>query len=220
MRLDAVGSQPITTNGPPRGTVLFADLRGFTAMAERLKPFHLAALLDEYFNILTQVTENHSGRVYHTAGDSLMAGFGLSDRVHDGSEQGLAAGRSMLRRFAVLTERWRHESQVDTGLGIGLHLGEVAMATFGPPSRRVQTLVGDTANVAARLCSRARAGEVLFSGTVANSLRDRALVDGAFLQLPRFEMRGRREPLAIWCIPASRRDPLPGFELVAVERWQ
>ncbi|MGA8708608.1 MAG: adenylate/guanylate cyclase domain-containing protein [Steroidobacteraceae bacterium] len=220
MRLDAVGSQPITSNTVPRGTVLFADLRGFTAMSEKLKPFHLAALLDEYFNILTQVTENHSGRVYHTAGDSIMAGFGLSERVHDGSEQALAAGRSMLRRFAVLTDRWRHESQVDTGLGVGLHLGEVALATFGPPNRRIQTLVGDTANVAARLCSRARAGEVLFSGTVADSLRDRSLCDGAFLQLPRFEMRGRREPLDIWCIPASRRDPLPGFELVAAERYQ
>jgi class 3 adenylate cyclase len=61
---------------------------------------------------------------------------------------------------------------------------------------------------------------VLFSGTVADSLRDRSLVDGAFLQLPRFEMRGRREPLDIWCVPASRREPLPGFELVAAERWQ
>jgi adenylate cyclase len=188
---------------------------------------YLATLLDEFFNSLTQVAELHGGRVFHTAGDSLMAGFGLTDRSNDGTEAALEAGCAMLSSFLGLSDRWRQEAQVETGLGVGLHLGEVALASFGPPGRRIETLVGDTANVAARLCSRARSGEVLFSCTVAAALQARSLTrafttggGSAFLQLPRYEMRGRREPLDIWCIPASRRESLPGFELPGTESWQ
>jgi class 3 adenylate cyclase len=71
--------------------------------------------------------------------------------------------------------------------------------------------VGDTVNVASRLCSRARAGEVLLSCTVAAALDAERVQKGfeampaAILQLPQFELRGRSEPLDIWCIPASER---------------
>lgn len=214
MRLDAVHAEPIAAAAGPRGTVLFADLRGYTGMAEKLAPPLLATLLGEFFSVLTEIAELHGGRVFHTAGDSLMAGFGLSSRNNDGTEQALAAGREMLSRFASLADSWRRDARVEAGLGIGLHFGEVALAAFGPPGRRVETLVGDTANVAARLCSRARAGEVLFSCTVAAALNARSLSAGsAFLQLPRYEMRGRIEPLDIWCIPARQREPTPGFKL-------
>jgi len=71
-------------------------------------------------------------------------------------------------------------------------------------------LVGDTVNVAARLCSRARAGEVLFSCTVAAALNISAKTAGSapstsFLQLPQFELRGRRGAIDIWCVPAPER---------------
>jgi len=220
MRLDAVQFEPITAAGSPRGTVLFADLRGYTAMAERLAPPYLASLLDDFFNILTQAAEKNGGKVYHTAGDSLMAGFGLKAADGGGAAPALAASRAMLESFSALAERWRSEAQIEAGLGIGLHLGPVAIAEFGPASRRIETLVGDTANVAARLCSRARAGEVLFSCTVAAALEAQALrADSAFLHLPRYEMRGRREPLDIWCIPASGvRSPLHALHIVVDPR--
>jgi len=230
MRLDPMKSQPAALPALPRGTVLFADLRGYVSMAERLEPQYLATLLDEFFSALTVSVDLHGGVVYHTAGDALMAGFGLAEARADGAHAALAAGRDMLTRFADLAERWRHDAQIQAGLGVGLHLGEVALATFGPPTRRVATLVGDTPNVAARLCSRARAGEVLFSCTVAAALHAGALAEpdaassgatSAFLQLPRYELRGRREPLDIWCIPAGRRQvEAIGFDLRGAEHWQ
>jgi class 3 adenylate cyclase len=78
---------------------------------------------------------------------------------------------------------------------------------LGPPRHRATTLVGDTVNVAARLCSRARAGEVLFSCTVAAALDGKTAAEGSppFLQLPQFELRGRRRPIDIWCVPAPVR---------------
>jgi adenylate cyclase len=218
MRIDRISAVSAAVTATPFATVLFADLRGYTAMAEQLAPAHLAKLLDEFFSALTAVVELHGGQVFHTAGDSMMAGFGVSDPTLDGAREALAAGCAMLARFESLADRWRRECAIEAGVGIGVHLGEVALASFGPPGRRILTLVGDTANVAARLCGRARAGEVLFSCTVAaavdarlpsNPVAEAGQERLAFLQLPSYELRGRRAPLDIWCIPASKRIELP-----------
>ena len=195
----------------PRVTVLFADLRGYTGLAERLPPARIVPLLDEFFGSLASATTLHGGRVFHMAGDGMMAGFGGHTSTDDGAREALAAGHAMLVHFSALAARWREETGVDTGIGVGLHLGEVAMGMLGPPGKKSMTLVGDTVNVAARLCSRARAGEVLLSCTVAAALD---IDDGAreiyigpipVLQLPQFALRGRSAPLDIWCVPALAR---------------
>jgi adenylate cyclase len=190
-------------------TVLFADMRGYTGLAERLQPVRVVSLLDEFFAVLARVTMAFGGQVFHMAGDSMMAGFGIRDPTRSGACAALAAGCAMLRSFAPVAARWRHEFAVNAGIGVGVHSGEVAMGSLGPPGRRVITMIGDTANVAARLCDRARAGEVLFSGAIAAALS--ADDDGSdmgakpFLQLPQFELRGRSELLDIWCVPAPER---------------
>jgi adenylate cyclase len=193
-----------------RGTVLFADLRGYTALAERLPPARVVPLLDEFFGVLAAATAAHGGQVFHMAGDGMMAGFGV-DTVHDGAQEGIRAGHLILQTFADVALRWRRELDIETGVGIGLHLGEVALGTLGPPGHKRTTLVGDTVNVAARLCGRARAGELLLSCSVATALAAVRVVNGhapmpvAFLQLPQFELRGRSAPLDIWCVPAPER---------------
>jgi adenylate cyclase len=206
--------------------VLFADLRGYTGMAERLPAVRVLPLLDEFFRILAAAVEAYGGTVFHMAGDGMMAGFGVNEQSGtgqagdepggngmdgSGARAALAAGHAMLDSFAPIAARWRSELSIDAGIGVGLHLGEVAIGVLGPPLRQSTTLVGDTVNVAARLCSRARAGEVLFSCTVAAALESQAESQGMaagpmpFLQLPQFELRGRRGPIDIWCVPAPER---------------
>jgi class 3 adenylate cyclase len=198
-----------------RVTVLFADLRGYTGMAESLPAVRVVPLLDEFFLTLAAATETRGGTVFHTAGDGIMAGFGVDDPTSCGAREALAAGHAMLQGFAPIASRWRSELEIEAAIGVGLHVGEVAVGLLGPPGHRSTTLIGDTVNVAARLCSRARAGEVLFSCTVAAELeRCAAEAPGAdvgrppFLQLPQFELRGRRGPIDIWCVPASERPAL------------
>jgi class 3 adenylate cyclase len=189
--------------------VLFADMRGYTALAERLQPARVVSLLDEFFTVLARVTVAYGGEVFHMAGDGMMAGFGVRDPKGSGACAALAAGHAMLQSFAPVAARWRDEFAVVTGIGVGLHSGEVALGFLGPPGKQAITMIGDTANVAARLCSRARAGEVLFSCAIAAALGtdDDDLDTGAkpFLQLPQFELRGRSELLDIWCVPAPER---------------
>jgi adenylate cyclase len=190
-----------------RATVLFADLRGYTGMAERLPPARVVPLLDEFMRALAVAVETYGGKVFHMAGDGMMAGFGVDGESGSGAQEALAAGHAMLQDFSPIAARWRSELSVDSGIGVGLHEGEVAVGVLGPPRHRATTLVGDTVNVAARLCSRARAGEVLFSCTVAAALDGKTAAEGSppFLQLPQFELRGRRRPIDIWCVPAPVR---------------
>ena len=193
-----------------RVTVLFVDLRGYTGLAERLAPARIVPLLEEFFRVLTSATARYRGQVFHMAGDGMMAGFGVDDAAADGAREALAAGHAMLKDFAAVAARWRRDLGIESGIGVGLHLGEVALGLLGPPGQRRTTLVGDTVNVAARLCGRARAGEVLMSSSVAAAL-GAGTAEGAdskslpVLQLPQFELRGRSAPLDIWCIPASER---------------
>ena len=192
-------------------TVLFADMRGYTGLAERLGPAMVLTLLDEFFGVLMSATTAFGGQVFHLAGDGMMAGFGIGDPDPVGARAAFAAGHAMLQQFGPLAARWKRDLDVVTGVGVGLHFGEVALGFLGPPGKRAITLVGDTANVAARLCSRARTGEVLFSCSVATALRADGAVSAPllgslpFLQLPQFELRGRSGLLDIWCVPAAGR---------------
>ncbi len=215
-RLHPAGAMMVTSRRlaavqTARLTVLFADLRGYTGMAENLPAARVLPLLDEFFRVLSAATVTYGGTVFHMAGDGMMAGFSVHGESGDGARDALGAGNAMLRNFAPVAARWRAELSIDAGIGIGLHLGEVAVGMLGPPRHRKTTLVGDTVNVAARLCSRARAGEVLFSATVAAALEsngaaaDAAAGTAPFLQLPQFELRGRRGPIDIWCVPAALR---------------
>jgi adenylate cyclase len=103
-----------------------------------------------------------------------------------------------------VSARWQARHDVTTGLGIGLHLGPVIAGPIGPPRFRHDTIVGDTVNIAARLCQRARAGEALFS----DALRRAPGIDALgleMLELPALQVRGRDAPLAMHCLPAPER---------------
>jgi adenylate cyclase len=198
-----------------RVSVLFADLRGYTALAELLPAARVVPLLNEFFAMLTSATTDCGGEIFHMAGDGIMAGFGVHTSAANGAADALAAGHDILEKFAPIAARWRNDLAVESGIGIGLHLGEVAVIAFGPPRHKTITLIGDTVNVASRLCGRARAGEVLFSCTVAEALAERGQPgnharaaddrENSYLRLPQLALRGRREPIDIWCVPARER---------------
>src|SRR5271168_2038994 len=97
-----------------RGTVLFADLRGYTALAERLPPARIVPLLEEFFHVLAGATDRYGGRIYHMAGVG-----GVDPDEGDGAVAGLAAGHAMLQGFAPLAERWKTDLSCEAGVGVG-----------------------------------------------------------------------------------------------------
>ena len=191
--------------------VLFADLRGFTSLAEGLKPEVVVLLLNEYFSLLTEITFRNDGTIFHMAGDCLMVGFGVPVAQSDAPERAVRTARQMLEQFGALAETWRQQHGIETGLGIGINEGEVIAGNVGSAAYMNYTIIGDTVNVASRLCQRARAGEMLFSRSFKRSLDEHGVDIGA-LELPPMTLRGRRNPIDIYCVPLPKRLDLPTFD--------
>jgi class 3 adenylate cyclase len=184
------------------GTVLFADMRGFTAVAERLAPADVVPLLNEYFSMLSAVTRDHGGTVFHMAGDGLMAGFGLPLPADDASGRAVSAARGMIAGFGRLAADWKARLGIETGIGIGINAGDVIVGDVGAPERPSYTLIGDAVNVAARLVQRARAGEALFSLSVRQALDP---APQGIVELPPLVLRGRTRPVEIYCLESPTR---------------
>ena len=184
--------------------VLFADLRGFTSLSERLEPRQVVPLLNEYFSLLTEITVRHDGTVFHMAGDCIMLGFGVPLEQPDSASRAVRAAQEMLHSFAMLAGSWRERYGVEAGLGIGINEGDVVAGNIGSSSYMSYTLIGDTVNVAARLCQRARAGEVLFSRALKLSL-DALGFEVSAMALPPMQLRGRSGAIDIYCVPAAPR---------------
>jgi adenylate cyclase len=201
-----------------RAVIMFADLRGFTAISERLSPHEVVPLLNEYFSLLTEITFHHEGTVFHMAGDCLMVGFGVPLEQNDSAQRAVCAGQEMLDRFGLLAEEWRLRLNIETGLGIGINEGDVVAGNVGSAMYMNYTIIGDAVNVASRLCQRARAGEMVLSRALKHSL-DAGGHDINAVELPAMTLRGRTSPIDIYCVPTPKRmhilEALPPTPLTA-----
>jgi class 3 adenylate cyclase len=184
--------------------VLFADLRGFTSLSERLAPHEVVPLLNEYFALLTEITFRHEGTVFNMAGDGLMLGFGVPLEQSDSTHRAVSAGQEMLERFGAMARSWKCRYGIEAGLGVGINEGDVVAGNIGSAAYMSYTIIGDTVNIAARLCQRARAGEMLFSRAVMQSLAARGIKVGATALQP-MQLRGRTNPIELYCVPTPSR---------------
>jgi class 3 adenylate cyclase len=193
-------------------TVLFADLHGYDALVEKLPPHEVLTLLRECFAVFTDAVLEWGGQTFHQTEADMMAGFGVRDSRHTQIHEAIAAACTIQRCFAPIRASWKLRHSIDAGLGIGIHRGDVAIGVFSCSERALRTLVGDTANVAAQLCRRARAGEVLMSAAVYRPheyLTAAAAIGSSepipFLHLPQLHLRGRDSPVDAWCVPVPVR---------------
>lgn len=207
--------QILATPGAPGGAqqdyqnrfdavILFADLRGFTRLAEKLPPTDVVLLLNEYFSLLTNVAYRHNGIIFNMAGDSLLVGFGVPFAQPDAADRAVNCAYQMLAEFDVLSIEWRASHGLDTGLGIGINKGEVVAGNVGSAAYSNFTIIGDAVNIASRLMQRARAGELLLSDRVMDALKSTPVLTQA-LPLPPLTVRGRTEPIGLYCIPYKGR---------------
>lgn len=184
--------------------ILFADLRGFTRMAEKLPPAQVVLLLNEYFSLLTSIAYRYNGVIFNMAGDSLLVGFGVPFEQPDAAERAINCGNQMLADFDTLSVEWHARHGLETGLGIGVNKGEVVAGNVGSAAYSNFTIIGDAVNIASRLMQRARAGEMLLSDRVMDVLKTTQIFMQA-LPLPPLTLRGRSEPIGLYCLPYKGR---------------
>lgn len=148
-------------------TVLFADIRGFTALSEREKPEKVVGLLNRYFSVMTEIIFAHGGTLDKYIGDGLMAIFGAPTASPEDALNAVKAAVTMQKRLATLNEELRNEGYGQISVGIGLHTGEATIGYIGSDKRSEYTAIGDTVNLASRLESNALGGQILMSEATA-----------------------------------------------------
>ena len=144
-------------------TVLMADIRGYSSIAERTDPTKLAGQLNEHRAAMNRAILDAGGTVMQFIGDAVMAVFGAPVRQLDHADRSLAAAKAIHSAQAEVNERWAAEDLEPFGLGIGLSTGVVAAALLGSEERLEYTVVGDTVNLSQRLQQWADAGETVMS---------------------------------------------------------
>jgi adenylate cyclase len=131
--------------------VLFADVRGFTRMAENKLPYDVVFVLNRYFETIGMAVTSAGGITNQFAGDGVMALFGIDHGPAAGCRQALAASRAMVEGVAALSAELVGELPVPLRIGIGIHAGPAVVGRMGWGPSFYLTAVGDTVHVAARL---------------------------------------------------------------------
>ncbi|HWD58868.1 MAG TPA: adenylate/guanylate cyclase domain-containing protein [Stellaceae bacterium] len=183
--------------------IMFADIRGFTALAEGRLPYDVVFILNRYFATMGRAVESAGGRVDKFVGDGIMALFGVEDGVVPGCRAALAAARLMSERLVELNEALAGELAEPLRIGIGIHAGPAIVGEMGYGEASAITAIGDPVNTASRLEGLAKeyAAELVVSAEVIG----RTGIDVFGGRRGEIEIRGRQQRLQV-AVFASARD--------------
>jgi adenylate cyclase len=188
----AVGGKLLTV------TLLAADLRGFTAMSEKLTPSEVLAQLNAYHAVMIDIIERHRGVIDKFIGDGTLVVFGLEGSPQAGARDAVKCAAAMLDALAVHNVERGGRCLGELKMGVGVHTGSVIAGNIGVPGRRLEfTVIGDAVNTTARL-----EGETKQSGTpVLVSEQTAELVgrDG-LRELAPVSIRGKDQPVRIYAL--------------------
>ncbi len=140
-------------------TILFADINGFTSLAERMPPREVNLILNDFFSRMTDILFQYDGTLDKYIGDGLMALFGAPMEKKDDAERGIRAAKEMLQALATMMAGTPDERKFT--IRIGINTGKVVAGNIGSPKRMDYTVIGDAVNTASRLESIAQPNQIL-----------------------------------------------------------
>jgi len=186
-------------------TIMFADIRGFTPLAERLPPEEVVAVLNTYLSFLTESVFSYDGTLDKFMGDSVMAVFGAPlDQKHHALRATLAA-LEMQHDITKLNQERAASGLQTVRIGIGVTTGQVIVGNIGSDERLDYTAIGDTVNLASRLEGVASEGQIIVNEEVHRLVHDYVVAE----KLEPIMVKGRSAPVRSWNITALK----PGIKL-------
>jgi len=180
-------------------TVVFADLRGFTAFAEGAEPEEVMAVLRQYHTEMGGLILAHEGTLERFTGDGLMVFFNDPIPVPDAPARAVRMAVAMRDRVGELAARWRREGY-ELDLGLGIARGYATLGAIGFEGRWDYAALGTVTNLAARLCGEARGGQILVAARVLSALD--ALVDAE--SLGELTLKGFLRPVPVFNVARLR----------------
>ncbi len=195
-------------------TVMFCDMRGFTAMSERMEPVQLQELLNSVFNRLTDIIRSNRGTIDKYMGDCVMAFWGAPVETSEHAHLAVKSALEMANAVRRINEEHRSQGLPEIGVGVGLNTGMMCVGDMGSQVRRSYTVIGDAVNLGSRLEGLSKAYGVDI--VVSESTRKLA-PRFAWQELDRVRVKGKEQSVAIfWPLaPADRLDKPQTEELKA-----
>src|SRR6266540_1259128 len=175
-------------------TVLFCDVRGFTPLSERLSPEEVVSLLNDFYTLMIETTFKHDGTLDKLMGDAVMAIFGAPISHSDHSLRAVRTAIAMQMGIVELNGRRRKAGGEPIAVGIGVSAGEAVAGTVGTADRMEYTVIGDSVNLAARLESNAKPGQILISQRTWDLVRDVVEVRA----LGAIKVKGKEEQVEVY----------------------
>jgi class 3 adenylate cyclase len=178
-------------------TVMFVDIRSFTARAANLKPHEAMSFLNRFLHAMVEVVEiEHGGMINKFLGDGFMALFGVDSGGHNHADEALAAGRGLERKLEGLNSDLARRGEEAIRIGIGINSGRVIVGSIGSPQRMEFTVIGNTVNIASRIqtLNKAVGTTLLLSRATRDALR-RPI---SLRALPLQAVEGIEQPLEIF----------------------
>ena len=182
-------------------TVLFSDVRGFTAMSEKASPEEVVGQLNEYFSRMVQVLFEHRGTLDKFVGDMVMGLFGAPLDDPDHAEHAVQAALAMTHALDELNQQWRAAGRPELDIGIGVSTGDMVAGNIGSETIMSYTVIGDTVNLGARLESlnKEYATRIIISEATRQALK------GQYDMRPLGEVvvKGKSQPVAIYEVKST-----------------
>jgi class 3 adenylate cyclase len=181
-------------------TVVFLDLRGFTAFAETAEPEEVMGVLREYHEAMGRLILEHEGTLERFAGDGMMVFFNDPVPVENPAERAVRMAAAMRDRVRELRAGWRKRGH-DLDLGVGIAQGYATIGAIGFEGRWDYGAIGTVTNLAARLCAEAQGGQVLVTSRVAAAVEGLADVE----EVGALSLRGLTRPVPTLNVVGLRR---------------
>ena len=172
-------------------TLLMSDLRGFTALVERLEPTVVVALLNHYLSAMVEIIQQNSGTIDEIIGDAIFVLFGAPLVMEDSAQRGVRCALEMQKAMLGVNEYNVKQGWPEIEMGIALHTGEVVVGNIGSTKRSKYGVVGRTVNLTARIESFTIGGQILVSPALI-SAAGQGLILGDEVEV---HAKGMREPL-------------------------
>ncbi len=172
-------------------TVLFSDVRGFTAWSERHEPPYIVAMLNDYFELMVDAIHRHHGTLDKFMGDGIMALFGAPISHERDAVNAVECAIDMMQFLGQFN---RESGGEHFAIGIGIDTGPVVAGYMGSSRTMEYTAVGDHVNLAARLCGAATPGQILITTDTLACLGDRFSVT----PLAPIQVKGKQQPITIF----------------------
>jgi adenylate cyclase len=195
--VDEILANPTTLNLGGKNSVvtsLFSDVRGFTAMSERMAPEAVVRVLNEYFAEMTPIVFANRGMLDKYIGDGLMALFGVPLASEDAAENAVQCAIEMQRKMPQVNQGLRGAGLPEIAIGIGINTGMSTVGYIGSEEHTDYTAIGDAVNLAARLEKRAEPEQIIISRATLEAIGDRFPVKPCY----EIMVKGKREAVQIY----------------------